>query len=183
MKSDIATFSHLQPKYSQPVTANPPNTTNPTEIDEDCQALADSQILLPLHKFLHLLHRFRQNTHSLTAWDTTQQTVHLTAPTTSPPLMDSQNLSVQILVRGQQVSGSIIDGGSGVNVIIEATCSKLDITEWESSPFWLHMDDTCFVCPIGLIRNLEFTLGGHAFTVSIVILRLDAPGSYPFLLG
>ena len=97
--------------------------------------------------------------------------------------MDSQNPSVQLLILGQQISGCIIDGGSGVNVISEDTCSKLGITEWEPCPFWLRMADTRSIRPIGLIRNLEFTLGGHAFTVSAVILRLEAPGSYPFLLG
>ena len=73
-------------------------------------------------------------------------------------------------------------GGSGVNFISETTCSKLGITKWEPRPFWLRMAETRSVHPIGLIQNLEFTLGGHAFIVSVVILLLDAPGSYPFLL-
>ena len=96
--------------------------------------------------------------------------------------MDSQNPSVQIVILGQHVSGCIIGGGSGVNVISEETCSKLGITQWKPCPFWLRMADTRSVRPIGLIRNLDFILGGHAFTVSMVILQLEAPGSYPFLL-
>ena len=34
-----------------------------------------------------------------------------------------------------------------------------------------------------LIRHLDFTLGGHMFTISVVVLRLEAQGAYPMLLG
>ena len=36
------------------------------------------------------------------------------------------------------------------------------IWEWESCPFWLGMADTSLVRPIGLILNLDITIGGHA---------------------
>ena len=36
---------------------------------------------------------------------------------------------------------------------------------------------------IGLIRHLDFMLGGHMFTILAVVLRLEAPGAYPMLLG
>ena len=39
------------------------------------------------------------------------------------------------------------------------------------------------VRPIGLIRHLHFTLGGHVFTILAVVLRLKARGAYPMLLG
>ena len=45
----------------------------------------------------------------------------------------------------------IIDGGSAVNVISEATCHKLGLDQWEPCLFWLRMDDTRSVRSIGLI--------------------------------
>ena len=46
------------------------------------------------------------------------------------------------------------------------------------------MADTRSVRPIGLIRHLDFTLRGHhMFTISTVVLRLEAPRAYPMLLG
>ena len=36
---------------------------------------------------------------------------------------------------------------------------------------------------MGLIRHLDFILGDHTFTILVVVLRLDAPGAYPMLLG
>ena len=74
-------------------------------------------------------------------------------------------------------------GGSGVNVISEATCQELGFTHWEPCPFWLWMVDTRLVRPIGLIRHLDFMLRGHMFTISVVVLRLEASRAYPMLLG
>ena len=50
-------------------------------------------------------------------------------------------------------------------------------------PLRLRMADTRMVRPIGLIPHLGFTLGGHMFTISAFVLRLEAPGAYPMLLG
>ena len=97
--------------------------------------------------------------------------------------MDSQNPTVKIVIKGHKVHGCIIDGGSGVHVISEVTCHNLGLTQWESCPFCLRMADMRLVQLIGLIQNLEFILGGHTFTVSAIVLRLDAPGAYPLLLG
>ena len=135
MKTDTATFPQHQPELLQPINTNPPDTTNPTETDDRWQALADSQISMPLHKLLHLLPCFKETIHSLTIRDTAQPSVHLTVPRLKLRLMDLQNPAVQILIRGHQVSGCIIDGGSDINIISEATCSRLGITEWELCPF------------------------------------------------
>ena len=133
---------------------------------------------MPLHKLLHLLPRFKETVHSLTNRDPLHPSINLTTPTPGPPLMDSQNPTVQLILCGHEVPECIIDGGLGVNVISEATCNKIDITQWESCPFWLWLI-TRSIRPIGLIRNLEFTLGGHTFTVSAIILRLEAPWDLP----
>ena len=45
------------------------------------------------------------------------------------------------------------------------------------------MVDTSSVQPTGLIRDLEVTIGGHAFWISTMVLQLNAQGAYPLLLG
>ena len=42
--------------------------------------------------------------------------------------------------------------------------------------------DTHSIQPMGLIRHLSFILGGHTFTILVVVLRLDAPRAYSMLL-
>ena len=45
------------------------------------------------------------------------------------------------------------------------------------------MVDTNSVRPTGLIRDLDITIGGHAFRISAVVLQLNMSGAYPLLLG
>ena len=168
------------------VACGAPQTSAPSTLTKDDQlwdALTSSRISLPLHKLLPLMPRFRDTLAALQA--TTQSVappVNLTEPGTGPPLMDSQNPVVKIIIKGQDLYGCIIDGDSGVNVISEETCHNQSLYQWEPCPFWLWMADTRSVRPIGLIRHLEFTLGGHMFTISAIVLRLDAQGTYPLLL-
>ena len=171
----------------QDITIGAPQSTQPSNSAEDDQlwnALTSSRISLTLHKLLPLMPRFRDTLATLTS-DTKSAAppVNLTEPGRGPPLMDSQNPVVKIMIKGRDLHGCIIDGGSDVNVISEVTCHNLGLNQWETGPFWLRMADTRLVRPIGLIRHLDFMLGGHMFTITAIILCLEAPGAYPMLLG
>ena len=183
MKADIAE-SHVR-KHGQLQIAHSdrPSSTDHTATDPGWQSLANSQIIMLLHKLLHLLPRFKETAHFLTNRDLVHPSVNLIAPTQGLPLMDSQNPVVPLILRGHEVPRCIIEVGLDINVISEATCNKIGITQWELCPLWLRMADTRSVHPIGLIRNLEFSLGGHAFIVTAIILCLKAPNAYPLLLG
>ena len=78
--------------------------------------------------------------------------------------MDEKNPSIRVIIHGQEIDGTIVDGGSGVNVINKTTCDKLGITKWEACPFWLRMANTNTVQPLGLIRQLDVILGGTYFS-------------------
>ena len=45
------------------------------------------------------------------------------------------------------------------------------------------MADTRSVRPLGLIQKLGIIVSGHRFDISVVVLTLVAPGTYPILLG
>ena len=90
--------------------------------------------------------------------------------------MDEQSPSIKVIIRGQEVARTIVDGGSGVNVINNTTCDKLEFTKWDACSFWLRMADTSTIRPLGLIRQLNVILGGHTFQISIVVLHMEAPG-------
>ena len=97
--------------------------------------------------------------------------------------MDEQIPTIKVIIQGQEVSGSIVDGGLGVNLINKTTYDRLGITKWEACPFWLQMTDTSIVRPIGLIQQLDIVIGEHTFQILVVLLYLDALGAYPLLLG
>ena len=130
----------------------PSQPTGSLDDDPVWQALTSCQISMPRHKLQRQLPHFKETVQSHTAGlEPTTSSVHLTAPEPEPPLMDSQNLTVKLVIKGRDVHGCIIDSGSGVNVISEATCHDLGITQWEPCPFWLRMVDTRSVRLIGLI--------------------------------
>ena len=120
MKANIAEPHELNHDQLHTAQSDRPSSTNDMDADPRWQALADSQISMPLHKLLHLLPRFKDTVHSLTNQDPTNPSVNLRAPTPGSPLMDSQNPVVQLLIRGHKVPDCIIDVRSGVNVISEA---------------------------------------------------------------
>ena len=113
------------------------------EDDSLWDALTSSRISMPLHKLLQLMPRLKDTLASLTS-DTksTSLPVNLTEPGTGPPLMDSQNPTVKIIIKGRDLHGCIIDVGSGFNVITEATCQDLGLTQWEPCLFLLRMAAT-----------------------------------------
>ena len=97
--------------------------------------------------------------------------------------MDEQRLTIKVIIQGQEIPGSIVDGGSRVNVINKTTHARLGITKWQACPFWLRMANTRIVQPLVLIRQLDIVFGGHTFQILVVLLYLDALGAYPLLLG
>ena len=112
------------------------STNRSSDHDHVWQALTSCQISMPLHKLMKLLPRFKNTVASLT---TGKELVHLVESGTGPPVMDSQNPVVKLVIKGRDVHSCIVDGASGVNVISEATYHNLDITQWEPCPFWLQM--------------------------------------------
>ena len=109
--------------------------------------------------------------------------VNCSQPSIGPTIMDEQSPSIKVTIRGQEIARTIVDNGSGVNVINKTTCDKLRITKWDACPFWLRMNDTSRIRPLGLIRQLDVILGGHTFQISAVVLHMEASATYPLLLG
>ncbi|MCO5579663.1 hypothetical protein L7F22_033520 [Adiantum nelumboides] len=80
--------------------------------------------------------------------------------------------------------GVLIDGGSGVNVLPEKTCRKLNITCWDPAPFQVKMADQRRIQPLGIVRNTVIEIGGLKFKVNFVVLQLEESSqSYPMILG
>ena len=68
--------------------------------------------------------------------------VNYNNPVTRLMVMDEHSPPIKVAIHGQEVTGSIVDRGSRVNVIIKLTCDQLGITKWDACPFQLRMVDT-----------------------------------------
>ena len=108
---------------------------------------------------------------------------HFAESITRPTVVDHHNPTIKVILKGEEISGCIVDGGSGVNNISKATCNRLGITNWEVCPVWLRMADTRSVRPLELLRKLEIIVGDHTLKITVIVLALDARGAYPLLQG
>ena len=148
------------------------------------QALQECQIVLPLACLLQLVPRFTVDLQATVINPKPTPTpVFFFNPKEGPTVVDTSSPTITVIVKGKEITETIIDGGSGVNVISRRTCDNLGIREWESCPFWLHMADTSSVRQTRVIQDLEVTIGGHVFHISAVVLQLKVQGAYPILLG
>ena len=84
--------------------------------------------MMPLGRLLQLVPRF-------TAWLKTTFTepnpepapTFFSNPEEGPAVVDTSNPSIKMIVKGKEIIRTIIDGGSGVNVISKRTCDTLGI--------------------------------------------------------
>ena len=88
-----------------------------------------------------------------------------------------------VAINDHEISGVVIDDGSEVNIISEATCLDLGLRHWEPCPFHLRMADNSAVHPLGLMTKIPIWIGGEFFEISAVVLYLSDQGRYPLLLG
>ena len=93
-------------------------------------------------------------------------------PSKGPVVMVKNNMVVTMIIKGKEVLGTIVDRGSGVNVISENKFDKFGICEWEPCPFWPRMVDTSSVQPTRLIQNLEITMSIHSFQMPTMVLQV-----------
>ena len=146
--------------------------TNISEEDPTWQTLTECQIILPLVLFLKLVPQFTEGLRmALASPKPIVALTYFTNPSKGPTIIDENNLTVTIIVKGKKVPTKI--GDSRVNVISRRMCYNLGIREWEPYPFWLQMADTRSVLSTRLIWNLEITIGGHAFRISTVFKDID----------
>ena len=107
------------------------------------QALAGSEVILTMDKLLQLVPRFRRTIEDqITGRASRAVGTNFTGTSNGPMVVDHKNLAIQMILKGQEIVGCIIDRGSGVNVISSKICKQLGISEWEACPFWLRMADT-----------------------------------------
>ena len=126
--------------------AQPEETVKHTEDNPTWQALQECQIVLPLARLLQLVPRITADLQATVVKPKpTPAPTFFSNPKEGPAVVDTSNPAITVIVKGKEIAGTIIDGGSGVNIISKRTCDTLGIPEWEPCPFWLRMADTSLV--------------------------------------
>ena len=115
--------------------------------NETWQALQECQITLPLGRLLQLVPRFTEGLKTAMTEGESSPAPVLFSNSEGPTVVDTNSPVITAIVKGKELPDTVIDGGSGVNVISLRTCDALGIHEWEPCMFWLWMADTSSVRP------------------------------------
>ncbi|MCO5559818.1 hypothetical protein L7F22_013422 [Adiantum nelumboides] len=91
---------------------------------------------------------------------------------------------VECLIHQLVIPHTIVDGGSGVNVLSYSTFTKLGLSFNGVPVTGLRMGDHRSVLAEGFIQGLPVTVAGHTVDIDCYVLRLSpGPGQYQLLLG
>ena len=103
----------------------------------------------------------------------------------TPIIKDDQVPIIQVNFKVRKhwkpVHNVVIDGGAGVNIMVEYTRRNLGVTDMKEAPLRVQMADQRIVQPLGLVKNIQVKAGGAKFSVSFLVL--DVGDAYSMLLG
>ena len=150
------------------------------------QQLEKLQLNISLGELLSLIPEYRKK------WSTAEAEEEVAGPTNTSascsviPCVDWDGVvpEIEVLINETNITGVVLDGGSGVNILAEETRKALGLPITNMAAFTVKMADQRRVNPIGLIRNVEITIAGLKFVTTFTVLRMEGDeGSYPMLLG
>ena len=79
---------------------------------------------------------------------------------------------------------SIVDGGSGINIISKKLYDAWDLPKMELAPFSIKVADQRRVTPLGLVKNVLVRVVGIWFLIAFVVMGLPSHNSsFSILLG
>jgi len=90
---------------------------------------------------------------------------------------------VTVVVEGCTIPKVPVDGGSGVNLMLEDTAFDLGYTSFEATNQVLRMADQSRVRPIGRLSQVPTVIGEVTYLLNYVVIRVSSGKSFPLLLG
>jgi hypothetical protein len=96
---------------------------------------------------------------------------------------DSSAPEVTVEVEGCSIPKVPVDGGSGVNLMLEETAFDLGYTAFEATDHVFRMADQSRVNPVGKLSQVPTRIGGVTYLLNFVIIRVQTGRPFPMLLG
>lgn len=90
---------------------------------------------------------------------------------------------ISVEIDGCLIQKVPVDGGSGVNLMLESTASDLGYTKLESTDQTLRMADQSRVVPAGKLSGIPTLICGTTYPLNYVVIRVGLRKSFPLLLG
>ena len=92
-------------------------------------------------------------------------------------------LEIVVEVDGCIIPKVPVDGGSGVNLMLEDTAFDLGYTSFEETNQVLRMADQSRVIPAGRLSQVPTRIGKVTYLLNFVIIRVSVGRPFPMLLG
>lgn len=67
---------------------------------------------------------------------------------------------------------SIVDGGSGINIISHKLYNEWNLPSMDTTPFTIKLDDQSKVASLGLVKNVPVRIVGIRFLVAFIVMTL-----------
>jgi hypothetical protein len=96
---------------------------------------------------------------------------------------DSGAPEVTVEVEGCSILKVPVDGGSGVNLMLEETAFDLGYTAFEATDQVLRMVDQSRINPVGKLSQVPTRIRGVTYLLNFVIIRVQTGRPFPMLLG
>ena len=97
---------------------------------------------------------------------------------------DASNVMLPITYKAYSAVSSIVDGGSGINIIAKKLYDAWDLPKMEPAPFSIKLADQRRVTPLGLVKNVPVKVAGIRFLIAFVVMDLPLhSSSFSVLLG
>ena len=90
---------------------------------------------------------------------------------------------IVVEVEGCIIPKVSVDGGSGVNLMLEDTAFDLGYTSFEETNQILRMADQSKVIPVGRLSQVPTRIGEVTYLQNFVIIRVSTGKPFPMLLG
>jgi hypothetical protein len=77
---------------------------------------------------------------------------------------------IQVQIGKNTIKDVLLDGGSGINIIIKQLRLKLGLPKLKLAPYNLRMENQTTTKPMGLIKDLKIYVHGIPYTTTFIVL-------------
>ncbi len=102
--------------------------------------------------------------------------------TTASISIDHQMAIIQVQVGKNFIEDVLLDGGFGINIIMEKLRLQLGLSKPKPTPYNLHMANQTIAKPLGLIKDLNILVHGIPYAMTCTTIQNNVLDSNYFML-
>ena len=93
-------------------------------------------------------------------------------------------VEIEVMVVDKVVPNVLVDGGRGLNIMLEHTFKQLGLHLTSPSQFIINMANQTSSVPIGMVENCRIQTGGEEYLVTFHVIKMHSTkDTFSILLG